>query len=312
MKHTKSGLYRKLTDIELRQLEVFRIVVESESFAIAEVKLNISRSRISNRLSAFEDRLGIKLMERGRGRTGFTLTPKGELVYQAINDLFGNINDFGEHLQKIQSKDVGVLRIAVPDDIVEAGMHEQISATMEKFLSRTTDVNMEVFAHAVNEVEHDVLEGRVDIAIGTVFNCRTELEYLPLPSHQCFLYCGREHPFFTESDDNLSDEVIESMALAGAGYSVCAEAANLYSLFQLKAIANQMNARLFMIMTGKYLSFLPDYYALPHEKRGNLRAIKPEKYVYQAENAAFFPRKSRSNKLVDIFVTELSRITAEI
>jgi len=312
MKHTPGGTFRRLADVELRQLKVFRAVVECGNFAVAEIELNISRSRISNRISELEDRLGIKLMERGRGRPGFRLTPQGERVLRVTDDLFGNIDQFGQDIARIKSESKGLLRIAISDDVLQMPDYQAICEVIAAFQHSTTDVQMELLAHAVDETEHDVLDGRVDVVIGAVFKRRAELEYIPVASHICYLYCGKEHQFFKPPDSALNSEIIQSQDLAGAGYKLGAKAAGLTARFPLKAIANHMSARLLLIQSGTYLGFLPGYLAEPYEDSGELRRIHPKRYNYKVENAIFFAKNARQNSLVDHFIDELAeRITCD-
>jgi len=305
MKHTPGGTFRRLADVELRQLKVFRSVVECGNFAVAEIELNISRSRISNRISELEDRLGIKLMERGRGRPGFRLTPQGERVIRVTDELFGSIDQFGQDIVRIKSEHKGLLRIAIPDDVLNIPDYKAICEVVAAFQNSATDVQMEILAHGVDETEHDVLDGKVDICIGTVFNPRAELEYIATPSHQCHLYCGKKHRFFKAPVSTLNTATVESQNLAGAGFKLTPKAAGLTARFPLEAIANHMSARLMLIQSGVYLGFLPDYFAEPYLLSGELRKIQPSKYFYSVDNAVFFAKNARQNSLVDLFIDEL-------
>ncbi|RLA00525.1 MAG: hypothetical protein DRQ47_09365, partial [Gammaproteobacteria bacterium] len=265
--------------------------------------------RISNRISELEDRLGIKLMERGRGRPGFRLTPQGERVIRVTDELFGSIDQFGQDIVRIKSEHKGHLRIAIPDDVLNIPDYKTICEVITAFQSSASDVQMELLAHGVDETEHDVLDGKVDICIGAVFNPRAELEYIPRPSHQCHLYCGKKHHFFKVPDSALSADRIESESLVGAGFKLTPKAAHLTARFPLEAIANHMSARLMLIQSGVYLGFLPSYFAQLYQDSGELRRIHPKKYFYSVDNAIFFAKNARQNSLVDLFIDELVKQT---
>ena len=306
MKHTPSGIFRRLSDIELRQLQVFRKVVDCGNFAISEVELNISRSRISSRISTLEDRLGFKLMERGRGRAGFRLTPQGDQVYHAIKILSNNIDSFCNEISEIKSQYRGVLRIAVPDDIDSMVEFPALYSAISTFQSLAPEVLMELMAHAIDEVEQDVLEERADICLGSVFNRRKDLVYIPIADHHCSLYCSDLHPFFNMNDNDLDKNTIYSQNFTGAGHSLGHKAANISAMFPLKAISNHMSARLLLIRSGSYIGFIPDYYAKPHVESGKLRKIQPDNFYYVVNNAIFFRKKSLKNNIINLFVKELT------
>lgn len=60
--------------------------------SVAQVALNISASTISIHLSSLEERLGMRLCERGPG--GFALTEQGRQVYAAATKLSRSLEDF--------------------------------------------------------------------------------------------------------------------------------------------------------------------------------------------------------------------------
>ena len=69
----------QISDIELKQLRVFKAVVDCGGFAAAETTLNISRPNISNHIANLETRINLVLCKRGRA--GFALTKEGAVVY---------------------------------------------------------------------------------------------------------------------------------------------------------------------------------------------------------------------------------------
>ena len=81
----------KVAGTDLRVLRVFDAVVRHGGFAAAQAELNINQSTISNHITALEERLGVKLCQRGR--SGFRLTEKGEIVVEAIERLLLSLDD---------------------------------------------------------------------------------------------------------------------------------------------------------------------------------------------------------------------------
>lgn len=56
----------QVSDFDIRLLRIFRSVVESGGFSAAETVLGIGRSAISQQMSDLEQRLGLRLCQRGR------------------------------------------------------------------------------------------------------------------------------------------------------------------------------------------------------------------------------------------------------
>ena len=56
----------QVSDFDIRLLRIFRSVVECGGFSAAETVLGIGRSAISQQMSDLEQRLGLRLCQRGR------------------------------------------------------------------------------------------------------------------------------------------------------------------------------------------------------------------------------------------------------
>ena len=81
-----------LSESDIRELRVFAKVVEAGGFSAAQIELNVSQSTISTHMTALEQRLGMRLCKRGR--SGFSLTDRGQLIYQATQRLFAALDEF--------------------------------------------------------------------------------------------------------------------------------------------------------------------------------------------------------------------------
>ena len=75
---------RRLQDIDLKSLRVFKAIVEAGGLAGAQAVLNSSQSTLSTQLGDLEKRLGFRLCRRGRG--GFALTQQGQRLLEALED----------------------------------------------------------------------------------------------------------------------------------------------------------------------------------------------------------------------------------
>ncbi len=70
------SMLANLSEGDLRLLRVFAKVVEAGGFSAAQIELNVSQSTISTHMTALEQRLGVRLCERGRA--GFQPHRKGQ------------------------------------------------------------------------------------------------------------------------------------------------------------------------------------------------------------------------------------------
>ena len=103
-----------LSKADLHLLYVFCTVAEVRGFSAAQITLNVSASTISRQIADLETRLGMRLCQRGR--KGFRLTDKGEIVYAASHKLFAALDQFSETVDGTRGKLVGRLTVATVDN----------------------------------------------------------------------------------------------------------------------------------------------------------------------------------------------------
>jgi len=89
----KSKILNQVTDSDIKLLKVFgqsqKVAV---SLRLAESALGITRSAISLHMSTLENRLGMRLCQRGR--SGFALTDEGKHILSYSEALLTSIEDF--------------------------------------------------------------------------------------------------------------------------------------------------------------------------------------------------------------------------
>ncbi len=84
--------------MELEQLRMFLAVAECGSFTEAAKRLFVSHSTTSRAVSALEEELDVRLLERF-GRS-FTLTPAGETLRQGAKDLLREAETLAEAVRR--------------------------------------------------------------------------------------------------------------------------------------------------------------------------------------------------------------------
>jgi DNA-binding transcriptional LysR family regulator len=290
-----------LNDIDFRLLRVFKAVAECTGYAGAELELNINRSTISTHMSDLETRLGMTLCLRGRGRTAFSLTPQGAEVYDAIRLLFNDVNHFRNRLSSIRSELTGTLRIALPDDWLQFTQVD-LAPVFANFRQKAPQVEIEVMAHATNEIDFDLLNNRADLAVNINHDHHIGLESQFLYRHHTSLYCGAKHPLFNTQAIEAEDLV--KCELVGASHTLNEAVHRIYSQFTRRAIANHMSGRTLMILSGCYVGFLPDYYAQHWVDSGQLKRLEVTNFDYSMDNCMVYRKGARDNPLIDLFVKE--------
>lgn len=93
-------------------LEAFVAVIEDGSFTSAAVSLGVSKSYVSKQVSALEDRLGARLLNRTT--RSLSLTSAGQAFYDRCSQILIEIEEAERAVTQLQTEPRGLLRASVP------------------------------------------------------------------------------------------------------------------------------------------------------------------------------------------------------
>ena len=137
---------RQLLDFDLRLIRIFRVIVEAQGLAGAQVVLNLSQSRISTSLAELEARLGVRLCRRGRA--GFALTDAGRSVYEASHDLFEAVDRFCNSAGTVSLNLKRVVKLGAVDALAKQDASAKKIAIVHENDKFSTDVSNALKAYA--------------------------------------------------------------------------------------------------------------------------------------------------------------------
>ena len=295
----RKALLGRISDVDIRLLRVFRAVVACGGVSAAELELNIGRSTISRHLTDLELRLGVKLCDRGPA--GFALTPEGEQILDASSRLLAAINSFQASVDEVHQRLSGQLSIALFDKMV-SNPRARLPDAIAAFDELAPEVVIELHKVPVNVIESEILGGRFDLAIIPTHRQSNSLDYFPLYAEQMYLYCGRRHPLFGRPEDEIRQAEVRRFKYAGIGF----HSPNMIVSQRLKltrsADVYDEEALAALILSGRYLGFLPDHYAEAFVEGGEMWRLRPDIYHYQSDHAAILRRSPSPSRLVKEFL----------
>ncbi len=140
----------------LDDIAVFVEIVDQGSFRAAARRLGLSPSAVSKRLSALERQLEVQLLQRTTRR--LSLTQVGELLYERVRDIPGELAAAEERLREASGRVAGVLRVVMPTYFESEPMYDRV---IPGYLAAHPEVRLDLvlaadpFAH-LNE-EFDLL-----------------------------------------------------------------------------------------------------------------------------------------------------------
>ncbi|ESR24858.1 LysR family transcriptional regulator [Lutibaculum baratangense] len=261
---------------DLRLLQVFDAVVRNGGFSAAEAELNIASSTISNHMTALEQRLGIKLCQRGR--VGFALTEKGRRVHEAVRRLFRGIADFEADTEALRGRLTGELRIGLVDSLA-SDPNCRLTAAIARFKTLAPYVSLQLVQERPQELQARVHDGTYHCGFGSFPHTISGLDCTFLYEEAHFLYIGRGHPLFTKPEDQISRQSLQKHAMVRRGYWR-EQDHKRFDLGPVEATVHQIEPQLMLVMSGRYVGFLPDHVAKPWIASGDLREILRDEIAY--------------------------------
>ena len=297
----RKALLGNVTDNDLRLLRVFRAVVACGGFSAAELELNINRSTISRHIKDLEVRLGVTLCRRGRG--GFALTAEGEQVHQSALKIMAAMEDFKHEVDDIHQRLTGSLAIALFDKTASNPLC-RIPQSLADFDVQAPEVSLEIHVEPINTIERDVMEGRFHLGVIPNHRPSSSLDYYPLFEEQMYLYCGSRHPLFTENPEPTPAD-IRKCKYVGIGY----HSPNMEVTQKLgqkrDATAYDQEAVAHLILSGRYLGYLPEHYAAAFTQQGLMRKLLPEQFQYMCQFSAIVRGSPPPSRVVQTLLDAL-------
>jgi DNA-binding transcriptional LysR family regulator len=96
----------------LDDMRLFAAVVELATFSAAAENLGMSRALLSRRISALEEGLGVRLLNRTTRR--LNLTEGGKTYYEYCRRVLDTVLEAEESIHAIRNEPAGLLRVAMP------------------------------------------------------------------------------------------------------------------------------------------------------------------------------------------------------
>lgn len=299
----KSNKLHQVTDFDLKLLKIFKTVAECRSFTTAESVLGISRSAISLHMTDLENRMGLRLCQRGRA--GFALTKEGQEILGYFEELSTEIESFRRKINQIHKKLKGELHLGLINNLVTMH-HDFITESLAKLTEENPEVCLNISMSNLSEIECKVLDQRLHLGAVPLVTPLSGLDYMPLYAEDSSLYCATSHPLLQQPDFNLND--LSQWPAVRPNYAMPDSAIRLHQHLNCTATATDREGIAFLILSGKFLGFLPDHYAKKWLEDGLIAQVLPQKMHYTTEICIITRKGCHPNLIVEHFFKNLQHI----
>ena len=279
-----------LGDVELRLLRVFAAIVHHNGFSAAQAALGMTQQTISTHMRHLEERLGLRLCERGR--SGFLLTEEGRQVHAATLDLLGSIEQFQGRLGEAQGELSGSLKFGTVDAMM-TNRALNLQGALGEFHRVAPRVRLEIDVAAPQVLYQGLLDGAYQIVLMPwMSSLPSHFRSQTIFSEVQKLYCAEGHPLFDMPDERITDAHLKAQPFAGRTYmtdeTICGVT------FSWSAATPHMEGTLLLLLSGVYIGFLPDHYAEKFVHKGQLRVLAPARMTFEDPFHIAYPRERPS------------------
>ncbi|WP_420861258.1 LysR family transcriptional regulator [Algirhabdus cladophorae] len=301
----------KLSDIDLRLLRVFQAVAEAGGFAKAQGSLGISQPAISAQIAKLEDRLGLRLADRGP--QGFALTNEGKAVLAETNDLLSVVDQSAQRLHRIRKAPEKRIRFGVVDCMV-TDLNNPLVGSIRNLKDRFTDLKVQIgifdFLECLTELRADQLDIAI-VGIAGDETIPTDLDAIHLYEETSGLYCTPDHPCA-----QIEDLAVLKQALAQSEISAHSFVFNPIDqdldpklLDQSKGVAQDtIELSTYLALSGTHVGLIPDHYAKGWTEIGKLVHIAPDHYSIASQFHALRLRSRQPNPVADAAWRQLQQL----
>ena len=141
---------------EFTAIPIFISLVETLSFSRAAIKLSVSKSAVSKRITQLENDLGVRLFYRTTRK--ISLTQEGEQFYDYVKKSYTIACDAKENIQQSKDNPTGTIKLNVP--MAFGRLH--LSSIIPDFLKKYPLLKIDV---TLDDKVIDMVEGSYDLAI---------------------------------------------------------------------------------------------------------------------------------------------------
>lgn len=148
--------HEKMKNLPLADLDAFVAVARHRSFRKAALERQVSPALVSQRISALEAQLGVRLLHRTT--RSVMPTHEGEALFAALTPALQQIADAVERLDAHRAHISGALRISAPQPVV----HYILAPLVARFLRRYPRAELDIVAE---DALVDIVSERYDAGV---------------------------------------------------------------------------------------------------------------------------------------------------
>ena len=187
--------------ITLRHLQLIEAIGDTQNFARAAQKLNISQPALSRAVSTLEEQLGCKLFDRSR--KGVTPTVFGKFLLKRGGPILQDVSIVERDLNQLQGLESGEMVIGSGPLPAEVSLGKAVA----RFSRNYPKINVQIIVDRTPNLLTVLHNRELDLFVADtrMLKDKSELDITMLPQQQGYFCCRRGHPLTEKTDPTVKD-----------------------------------------------------------------------------------------------------------
>lgn len=187
----------------------FQEVAKAGSFRGAADRINVAASAINRHVRILEDELGVRLLDRGKGRKGVTLTAAGEVLIRRVSYALNELQLARNEIASLQGVQQGHITIGMTDALAKDLALPMFSRFQEENPNSTYEVVISKPADLIDQL----LQDKIDIVLAYDVAPQIGIDFVAEFALESCVVVNRSHPFAGRKSVSLAECTAYPIAL---------------------------------------------------------------------------------------------------
>ena len=260
--------------MKLHDLHVFMAVMQAASMSKAAKLLNTGQPAISRSIANLEHALGVRLLDRGR--QGVKPTEFGQALLNSGTTVFDDLRQAAKNIAFLTDPSIGEVRVGCNPFLAAT----VVTAVIDRLSRRYPGVTFCIVTGDEKALHQELTARNVDLLVtwrsGPLLDERLDYELLYEDTYS--IAVGAQNPLARRRKIKLADLVNEQWVLPPEGGAIGLVVTDAFRAIALdaprtKVIVDPAEARMSLVVTGRFVGVFPDSALRFYLRRAGLKIL---------------------------------------
>jgi len=286
-------------NISLNSFFVFHEVVKFRSFSRAAEELFVSQPAVSKHIRQLEQKIGLGLIRRRRGK--FDLTETGEILFKHTHKICSNLLEIENALSILKKDHHGVLKIGTTESYSKCLMPKLLSG----FQTSHPSIKITLEVGNSEEIQKSLLDYKNDLGLIGLVKASSRFESVPFLREELVIIVSPKHPLGKRKAVSLKEIEGYTFIIRAKGsttrriLSQAFEELDIHPSLLIEAGSSEFIKQ--WVSEGKGVSIIVKRLGEDEKKRGMIKMIPLLEKLY-FEVAVLYLKEERANPAIKAFI----------